>query len=264
MKITMISHCCLLIELGGKQILTDPWMTEPLYGGRLFHRFGLGLQIEELPPLDLIVASHGHDDHLDPGTLRRLDPATPVLVLAKVARKVRKLGFSDVFPMAAGEQYRQGGLWVQACPGKHPGGLVTYVLRGDGETVFFAGDSAYHDGLLEVGRQFTIDVSLLPVSGGRTFFGKYHFHMNAGESARVAGTIQTRVAIPTHYHFDLRRGPGFLKRSMNMSGKVGEFVQRAAEICPAVEVVTLGVGQSWSSATTPEPGIEGESSEDTA
>ena len=41
MKITLISHCCTLLELGGKHILTDPWMTEPLYWGRLYHRYGV-------------------------------------------------------------------------------------------------------------------------------------------------------------------------------------------------------------------------------
>jgi L-ascorbate metabolism protein UlaG (beta-lactamase superfamily) len=129
LKITMISHCCLLIELGGQKILTDPWMTEPLYWGKLYHRFGMGMTVAELPALDLILASHGHDDHLDPGTLQQLEPSTPVAVWHKAARKVRKLGYRDVRPMQAGDHFDLAGLTVNACYGKHPGGLVTYVLE---------------------------------------------------------------------------------------------------------------------------------------
>jgi L-ascorbate metabolism protein UlaG (beta-lactamase superfamily) len=257
MKITLISHCCTLIELGGKQILTDPWMTEPLYWGRLFHRYGVGMTIDELPPLDLIVASHGHDDHLDPGTLRLLDHSTPVLVLRKRARKVRRLGYSDIYPMVAGERYAQDGLTVHACFGKHPGGLITYVLEAGGEKVFFAGDTAYHDRLLEVGQEHgRPDVCLLPISGGRGLFGAVHYHLNPGEAAQVAGALRSRVVIPVHYHFRFERIPRFLARSMSVEGKLPQFVRAAADICPEVQVVTLGVGQTWESEPAREPGRE--------
>jgi len=256
MKITSISHCCLLLDLGGKRILTDPWMTEPLYWGRVFHRYGVGLTIDDLPPLDLIVASHGHEDHLDPGTLRRLDRTTPVLVLRKAARKVRRLGYSDIYPMVAGERYAQDGLTVHACFGKHPGGLVTYLLEAGGESVFFAGDTAYHDRLLEVEQDHgPPDVSLVPISGGRGLFGAVHYHMNPSEAARVAGALRSRVVIPVHYHFRFERTPRFLVRSMSVEGKLPQFVRAAAGICPEVRVVTLGVGQTWESV--PETG-EGE------
>ncbi len=250
MKITLISHCCTLIELGSKRILTDPWMTEPLYWGRLFHRYGVGMRIDELPPLDLILASHGHDDHLDPGTLRRLDRTTPVLVWRKAARKVRKLGYTDIYSMVPGERYTQDDLTVEACFGKHPGGLVTYLLSAGGETVFFAGDTAYHDRLLEVSQEHEPpDVCLLPISGGRGLFGAVHYHLNPGEAARVAGALRARTVIPVHYHFKFVRLPGFMTRSMSVEGKLPQFVQAAADICPEVEVVTLGVGQTWESTS---------------
>lgn len=251
MKITLISHCCTLIELGGKHILTDPWMTEPIYWGRLFHRYGVGLSIDELPPLDLIVASHGHDDHLDPQTLRQLDHTTPVLVWRKAARKVHRAGFSDIYPMVPGERYVQDDLTVTACVGKHPGGLVTYLLSAGGETVFFAGDTAYHAGLLEVESEHgSPDVCLLPISGGRGLFGAVHYHMNPGEAALVAGALRARVVIPVHYHFRFERIPRFLARSMSVEGKLPKFVKAAAELCPEVTVVTLGVGQTWQGLTS--------------
>ena len=249
LKITMISHCCLLIELDGKVILTDPWMTEPLYWGKLYHRFGLGMTVAELPPLDLIVASHGHDDHLDPATLRQLDRSIPVAVCHKAAPKVRKLGFTDVRPMTAGDRLTLDGITVNACYGKHPGGLVTYVIEGAGTSVFFAGDTAYHPRLADIGDQFQhLTVSLLPVSGGRMLFGAYHLHMNPTESAQLAAALGTRVVIPVHYHFELRGVPRFMGKSMDVSHTADELQRIAPELCPDVEVVTLAVGQHWSSA----------------
>ncbi len=248
MKVTMISNCCTLIEMGGKNILTDPWMTEPIYWGRLYHRFGLGLKIEDLPPIDLILASHGHDDHLDPATLKQLDKTTPVAVLNKAAKKAMKLGFTDVRPMAAGDDFTLDGLEVHARFGRHPGGLVTYVLKADGQSLFFAGDSIYDEGLLEIGREFpNTDVSLLPISGGRMFFGKVHSHMNPQESARLAGAMGTKAVIPCHYHFKFEKLPTFLvkKFGLDVEGKLEEFQGIARDICPNVRVVSLAVGKSW-------------------
>ncbi len=242
----MISHACLLIELGGKQVLTDPWMTEPIYWGRLFHRFGLGMQIEQLPPLDLIVASHGHDDHLDPQTLRQLDRKTPVAVLYSAASKVRKLGFSEVHPMQQGRSLKLGDLVVHGCHGKHPGGQVTFVLEAPEGTIYFAGDTAYDEGLRHVGHDFgRIDVALLPVSGGRLLCGRYHLHMSPAESAGLAGAIGARVAIPTHYHFALRGVPDFLAKRMAVGHQAAEFARQLAVLSPRVKVAELAVGESF-------------------
>jgi L-ascorbate metabolism protein UlaG (beta-lactamase superfamily) len=244
----MISHSCLLIELGGKRILTDPWMTEPIYWGRLFHRYGLGLQIDELPPLDLIVASHGHDDHLDPQTLKRLDRRTPVAVLDSAASKVRKLGFSEVHPMQRGRSLKIDDLVLHGCHGKHPGGQVTFVMEAPDGTIYFAGDTAYDEGLQHVGRDFgRIDVALLPVSGGRLFFDRYHLHMSPAESAGLAGTIDARVAIPTHYHFALRGVPGFLAQRMDVGHQAAEFGRQLARLSPKVKLAELSVGERFES-----------------
>jgi len=245
MRITMISHSCLLIELGGKHILTDPWMTEPIYWGRLFHRFGVGVDIEQLPPLDLIVVSHGHDDHLDEGTLRRLDPRTPVAVLDKAAAKVRRLGFQTVHPMTRGRSLQLGSLGVHGCHGKHPGGQVTYLLEGPEGRIYFGGDTTYDEGLLHVGRDFgPIDVALLPVSGGRLFGDHIHLHMNPTESARLAGSIGARIAVPIHYHFELRGVPAFLARRLEVGHQAAAFADRLAELSPAVAFAEIPVGQS--------------------
>jgi L-ascorbate metabolism protein UlaG (beta-lactamase superfamily) len=250
MKITMISHSCLLIEVAGRTILTDPWMTEPLYFGRLFHRFGVGMAIKDLPPIDLILASHGHDDHLDPHTLGELDPDTPLAVWHKAATKARRAGMRQVTPMRPGDRLDVGDVRVHACVGCHPGGLVTFVVESDGEVLFFGGDTAWDNGFTDVARRFPrLDVALLPVSGVCLFWGLAAVHMNAVESARLAHLLGARTVIPIHYHFDVRHIPAVLGPTFDVAHTADEFVSIAPWVCPDAEVVKLGVGETWHQST---------------
>src|SRR5579863_7472299 len=73
LKITRIVHSCVLIDLGGRQVLTDPWFSE-----KMGYHFGeeLGMSVESLPPLSGVVVSHDHPDHNDMKSIRRQSRAT--------------------------------------------------------------------------------------------------------------------------------------------------------------------------------------------
>ena len=152
--------------------------------------------------------------------------------------------------MGRGRSLQLGDLGVHGCHGKHPGGQVTYLLAGPDGTIYFAGDTAYDEGLLHVGRDFgPIDVALLPVSGGRLFGGRYPVHMNPEESARLAGALGARVAIPIHYHFELRGVPAFLAKRMEVAHQAAALAAKLAELHPEVAFAEIGVGDSYG----PEP-----------
>ena len=243
MKITMISHACTLIELGGKNILTDPWMTEPLYFGRLRHKYGTGLNIEDLPPLDLIIASHGHDDHLDPQTMARLDKNTPVAIWKDAAQKARAMGFTDVRPMDAGQSFRLDGLEALAFRGQHPGGLAAFLLRDKNESLLFAGDSGPGIDRAGIKKQGAgIDVCLLPISGAK--IGFYQITMGPRQSAELARELNARTVIPIHYHFKFSP-PAIAK--VIVPGTVEEFERVARELCPGSRTVILDVGARFDS-----------------
>ena len=63
MKITYITHACLLVEIGKLKILTDPWLVGPCWGGTLWHYPTHNYTPKNLPKPDIIFFSHGHDDH---------------------------------------------------------------------------------------------------------------------------------------------------------------------------------------------------------
>jgi hypothetical protein len=68
-KITYITHACLLIEINKIKILTDPWLTGPSWGGSLWHYPMHNYTPSNLPTPDIIFFSHGHDDHFHEETI---------------------------------------------------------------------------------------------------------------------------------------------------------------------------------------------------
>jgi hypothetical protein len=69
MKITYITHACLLIEINKIKIITDPWLTGPSWGGSLWHYPAHNYTPSNLPTPDIIFFSHGHDDHFHEQTI---------------------------------------------------------------------------------------------------------------------------------------------------------------------------------------------------
>jgi hypothetical protein len=69
MKIKYLTHACLLIEINGFKILTDPWLTGPCWGGSLWHYPTHSFSPKNLPKPDIIFYSHGHDDHFHEETI---------------------------------------------------------------------------------------------------------------------------------------------------------------------------------------------------
>jgi Beta-lactamase superfamily domain len=114
MKITFVGHASILVETRGVRILSDPWWRGPCFGAQWW----------AYPPprsdaiadgVDYIYVSHGHHDHLHPGTLKTLDRRATCLVSATVgiASTLRELGFpvielgnDDVQALAPGVRCR--------------------------------------------------------------------------------------------------------------------------------------------------------------
>ena len=70
MKIKYLTHACLLIEIKGVKILTDPWLIGPCWGGSLWHYPTHSFTPKNLPKPDIIFFSHGHDDHFHEETIK--------------------------------------------------------------------------------------------------------------------------------------------------------------------------------------------------
>ena len=240
MKITMLGHATLLIELDGLRIITDPWLTDPLYFGQLTHP-GAFESFRELPPIDLVLASHGHQDHFDPKTLKMIPKETPVVIFKGYGKAAKKAGFLNVHPVQPGDSRSFGTVKVTAMPGRHPGGIATYMVEGSEGKVFFGGDSVYTPQLEEAMRGAAPDVCLVPVSGGA--LGPLKFHMTALEAARIVKASGAGLAIPMHYHFTLKTPS--LNKYLLRPDCLREFLDSMQATAPEIACKTLGYNESW-------------------
>lgn len=164
-----LGHATVLLRVGGRWVLTDPVMSHrigvrmgPVTVGlsRLLPPFDLAT----LPPIDLILLSHAHFDHLDRPTLKRLaSPATRVITAANTRRLIPR-GFGDVREIAWDRTLDADGLEIAALRPAHWGartawdrhrGFNSYVLSAGGASprrVLFAGDTARTDAFAAIPR----------------------------------------------------------------------------------------------------------------
>lgn len=213
--LTWLGHASFLIRIGGRTVLTDPYLTErasPLPVGP--SRFaGPGLPPERLPAVDVILVSHNHYDHLDLRALAALPGRDRIdlVVPLGVAGKVRDLGFRSVYEVAWGDLLPLGDLRVHSVPAVHFSGRglfdrdeslwTGYVLEGDGRRVYFAGDTGTHDTLFrEIGRRYgPIDTALVPIGAYEPRSLMQLVHVTPEQAARIGRDVGAQVLVGMHW-----------------------------------------------------------------
>jgi L-ascorbate metabolism protein UlaG (beta-lactamase superfamily) len=241
-RLTWLGHATVLIELDGVRVLTDPVLRR-----RLAHlERAEEVADAALPPIDLVLVSHVHYDHLDRPSLRRLGRrAARVAVPAGAARLLRRTGVGEVVELGEGTELAAGAVRVRATHAEHAATRrmlahdvpsLGFVVEGS-RRVYFAGDTDLFDGMAGLAAG-GLDVALLPVAGwGPTLPPG---HLDPAGAAEAARRLRPRVANPIHW--------GTLKplyRRTPYSGDAPEqFAARVREVAPEVEVRILRVGES--------------------
>lgn len=212
-----LGHASFLMRLGGLTVAVDPVLSARILGaGQRFTPPGL----DRLPPLDLLLISHNHYDHLDAPTLRPLARHTPVVAPCGLGRWFRRRGFSAVTELDWWESVRVGALEVTFVPAHHWSrrGLFDhcatlwggFILTGPGgRRVYHAGDSAYGAYFASIGARYPgIDVAMLPIGAYAPRWFMQTMHMDPEEAVRAACDVGARVMVPMHWGtFRLSREP---------------------------------------------------------
>ena len=166
-----------------------------------------GLKIDDLPPIDLVLLTHAHFDHLDRRTLRRVAADQPIVVPIGVGNLVHDLGFQIVHELDYWQTVKLGPIEVSLTPCYHWGarfladshrGFGGFAIAMDGRTIFHCGDSAFFPGFREIGERYTIDVALLPIGAYDAPTGR-EVHMNPEEAVRTFTELGAKTLIPMHY-----------------------------------------------------------------
>jgi L-ascorbate metabolism protein UlaG (beta-lactamase superfamily) len=215
LRATWLGHSTVLLEVDGRRFLTDPvWSARaspsPLVGPKRF--FAPPLALADVPPLDGIILSHDHYDHLDPGAVRALAGRTarfycPRGVGAHLRRwgvpaaKVSELTWWD--EVAVADDFK-----LTATPARHFSGRglgrdgtlwASWVLQGPRHRVFFGGDSGpFDEAFRQIGERFgPFDLVLLEIGAADVEWAD--IHLGPDEALRAHQLLGGGPLLPLHW-----------------------------------------------------------------
>jgi len=215
LRITWMGHSSLLIEIDGKRILTDPvWGTRASFlssiGPKRF--FQPPLPLKDLPPLDLILLSHDHYDHLDYPTIKQLTHLhTPVYCPLGVGGIIEKWGISKkrITEMDWTDTATPDiGFSITATPARHFSGRgitnrnqtlwCSFVIKGPSHNIFFGADSGFFPGFRDIGEKYgPFDLTMLEI--GAYGNGWPDIHMGPDNATEAHLALRGKILMPIHW-----------------------------------------------------------------
>lgn len=220
-SIFFVGTATVILRHAGFTILTDPNF---LHAGDHVH-LGYGLsaerltnpaiELDQLPPIDLVVLSHLHGDHFDRLVARDLDKSLPILTPPSAARSLRRMGFANARGLDTWEaiEVEKGGalLRVTAMPGRHGPPVIGEMLpevmgsildfprpAGQDLRIYISGDTLVYEQLHEIPRRYPgIDLALLHL-GGTRILGVL-VTMDARQGVEAINIVMPKQVIPIHY-----------------------------------------------------------------
>lgn len=223
MRITAVGHATFLIQMDGLNILTDPIWSDrasPVsWAGPKRHR-APGILFEDLPPIDLVIVSHNHYDHMDMTTLER------IVEQKKCSRAFSGLGNLDLLREAGFSAAQEFDWWqsikltpsvsLTFVPAQHFSARSLwdrnqtlwggFVISGSEGSVYFAGDTGYGPHFKEIARRFSpIKVAILPIAPFRPAklgSGPFSYganHMGPSEAVMAHMDLGSHKSIADHF-----------------------------------------------------------------
>ncbi|MEV6342262.1 MBL fold metallo-hydrolase [Actinoplanes sp. NPDC051851] len=214
LHVTWYGHSTALVEIEGRRVLLDPVWSDRcspsrLAGPRRLHEPPIPLR--ELPPLDAVVISHDHYDHLDMVSIQNLVDlqAAPFLVPLGVGAHLERWGVPEtrIIELDWNESHRIGTLELIATPARHFSGRgfnrdetlwASWVIKGPTRRAFYSGDTGYFPGFAGIGAEHgPFDVSLVQVGAYGDAWPDIHMFPEDGVATHV--DVQAGLMIPVHW-----------------------------------------------------------------
>jgi N-acyl-phosphatidylethanolamine-hydrolysing phospholipase D len=212
-QITWVGHSTFLIQMDGVNILTDPIFNDrssPFSFGGIKRLAAPGIRFEDLPPIDAVLISHNHYDHLDKHTIERLANRPNYFIPLGLVRWFKKRKIDHLIELDWWQSASSLGLKFHSVPIQHFSGRSPFdqnktlwsgwIVEAKAGRLFFAGDTGYSPVFKEIGKRFgPVSVSLIPIGAymPRWFMGPVH--VNPPGAIRIHQDTNSQQSIASHW-----------------------------------------------------------------
>ena len=213
--LTYIGQATVLIQVAGCNILTDPIFSDrasPLKFAGPRRVRDPGLDLEQLPPIDIVLLSHNHYDHMDLPSLRSLQRRWAPRVVTGLGNGayLERRRLPGAIELDWWESCRpRTGVEVSYVPAQHWSARTFgdrrrmlwggHVVRTATATLFFAGDTGFGPHFAEIGRRFAPDVALLPIGAYEPRWFMSAQHMNPDEAVTAHRILGAGLSLGIHW-----------------------------------------------------------------
>jgi L-ascorbate metabolism protein UlaG (beta-lactamase superfamily) len=213
-RVTWLGHSTVLLELDGRRVLTDPVFGQrasPLSfaGPKRFHP--VPASVAELPPLDAVVLSHDHYDHLCRPTMKVLARMqVPIVTALGVGAHLERFGVlpENIHELDWNEAVQVGGLRFTATPSQHFSGRgmndrnktlwASWVIQSERRKVFFSGDTGPTTQFEDIGRAHgPFDLVMLEVGAFHPSWG--FIHLGPENALKAFAMLGGGTLLPVHW-----------------------------------------------------------------
>ena len=199
---TWVGHSTVLLQFGGLNVLTDPVFSQrafPVQWAGPRRVMDPALSIDALPPLDVVLLSHSHYDHLDKPAVRRIANAHPRatwVVPLGLGAYIRGFGAREIVELDWWQETIVHGLRVTATPARHFSARrlgdrnktlwCGFAVEMKGSRALFAGDTAYHPEFGDVGaRCGPFDFVMIPIGAYDPRWFMHVVHTDPEEAVQI-------------------------------------------------------------------------------
>jgi L-ascorbate metabolism protein UlaG (beta-lactamase superfamily) len=214
-RITLVNHSTVLVQGSGFNLLTDPIWSErasPLSRIGPRRRRKPGVRLDDVPPIDAVLLSHNHYDHLDLPSLRQLAALrrSTFVVAARGSRLLRSQKIEPAHELDWGESLTISGIAIHCVPAMHfsARGIFDrnktlwcgYLIEYPEQLVYFAGDTAFGDHFAQIREEFgSPTLALLPIGAYEPRWFMSPVHMSPEEAVQAHDILGAQTSIAIHH-----------------------------------------------------------------